>query len=51
MKVIIMANTINMFLSKRLGHELKAMERGATSVTPKPDYVVIEYPDNGGSWT
>lgn len=46
MKLIIMADTVSLFLSKGIGHELKAMESGASSVSPKETYVVIEYPDN-----
>lgn len=45
MRVIIMAATIEHFLSKGLSHELKDMERGSSAVVPKGTYVLIEYAD------
>lgn len=43
MKVIIMAGTVNLFIDRGIAHELKAMEAGSVAVTPKADYVVIDY--------
>ena len=45
MKVIVMAQTVNLFISRGIAHELKAMEAGSVAVTPNPDYVVIDYGD------
>lgn len=43
MKLIIMAQTVNLFISRGIAHELKDYESGASSITPKPDYIVIDY--------
>ena len=52
MKLIVMAETVNLFISKGITHELKAMEKNALSVTPKENYVVIELGDTNtmGQW-
>lgn len=44
MKLIIMKDTVNLFITRGIAHELKNMESGASAVIPKPDYVLIEYP-------
>ena len=47
-----MAETVNLFISKGIVHELKEMERDALSVTPKQTHVVIELGDTNimGQW-
>lgn len=52
MKLIIMAQTVNLFITRGIAHELKALEKDAISVTPKSDYVVIEIGDKSimGDW-
>lgn len=40
-----MSQTIDMFLDMGISHELKAMEAGSVAITPKTDYVVIDYGD------
>jgi len=43
MIVIVMAETINMFVERELEHKLKQMESGSVAITPKVGYVVIDY--------
>lgn len=52
MKIAIMRETVNLFATKQIMHEIKEYEEGATEIRQNETYILFDYtPQKVISWT